>query len=309
MQVDVRTNEAPLAGGILVAIMALKLSEELLEHLRAIHGPRAEDEAHEARICGKRLRYHVEPFRAQVGEARGVVRLCKELQDVLGDMNDARVLRAWIEEHRGAAPEGATDGIAWVLERIATRHAGLHAELELDWLADGGARLADAVAAFDHRMAVELAPAQEIERKYLLRGAPALPPDAQRVDIEQGYLPAEGFEDRLRRKATADGATYLRTLKVGAGLARFESEQEVDEATFEALWPLTEGRRVHKRRHTVQGGGHLWEIDEFLDRDLWLAEVELASTDEEAVMPAWLASAVARDVTDSGEFGNRGLAR
>ena len=96
---------------------------------------------------------------------------------------------------------------------------------------------------------------------------------------------------------------------MGKGLTRFEDEHVLDEATFEALWPLTEGRRIHKRRHIVVAGAHVWEIDEFLDRDLWLAEVELTSEDEEAVMPSWLADVVAEDVTESGAYGNRRLAR
>lgn len=47
---------------------------------------------HQARIMGKRLRYLLEPVRAYVREAQGVVKRSKALQDVLGDLNDVYVL-------------------------------------------------------------------------------------------------------------------------------------------------------------------------------------------------------------------------
>ncbi|HWS77171.1 MAG TPA: CYTH domain protein, partial [Thermomonas sp.] len=44
------------------------------------------------------------------------------------------------------------------------------------------------------------------------------------------------------------------------------------------------------RRHYVQHGGHLWEVDEFLgdNAGLVVAEIELDSVDEAFARPAWL---------------------
>ena len=50
-----------------------------------------------------------------------------------------------------------------------------------------------------------------------------------------------------------------------------EPEGEVEPALFEAIWPLTAGRRVAKRRHVVPDYGLQWEIDQYLDRDLVIA--------------------------------------
>ena len=296
-------------GADVVAGLTLALDEELFAYLDAIEGIADEEQAHDARIIGKRLRYHVEPFRASVPEARAVVKACKELQDVLGDMNDCFVLRSWIRDTGATAPADAGPGIDWTLARIAQRHAELYERLEAGWLADGVRALRDPVAAFVHAAEGGRRPVREIERTYLLSQAPALPSSAESREIEQGYLPVEGFEERVRRSTTAEGTKITRTLKVGTGLSRFEAEHRLEDDAFAALWPLTAGRRIHKRRHIVVAGSHVWEIDEYLDRDLWLAEVELAAEEEEAELPAWLAAVVVRDVTETGEYANRRLAR
>ena len=52
-----------------------------------------------------------------------------------------------------------------------------------------------------------------------------------------------------------------------------------------------------------------WEIDQFLDRDLVLAEVELPSAATEVTVPPWLAPVVRREVTDEPAYGNAELSR
>ncbi len=309
LRVDLRPEAEARSGADVVAGLTLALDEELFAQLDAIDSIADEEQAHDARIVGKRLRYHVEPFRASVPEARRVVKACKQLQDVLGDMNDCFVLRGWIHAVRATAPADAGPGIDWTLARIAQRHEELYTRLEAGWLADGCRALRDPVAAFIRAVEGAGEPAREIERKYLLSGAPALPSTAEAREIEQGYLPVDDFEDRVRRSTAADGTKITRTLKVGSGLSRFEAEHRLEAPAFDALWPLTEGRRIRKRRHIVVDGSHVWEVDEFLDRDLWLAEVELSSEDEEAALPAWLADVVVRDVTATGEYANRRLAQ
>lgn len=309
IEVDLRPEAEAVTGGDVVAALALDLEAALRAHLAGVQGIADEEGAHDARIAGKRLRYHVEPFRGLLPEAKAVVRACRHLQDVLGDINDCNVLRAWLAARDAEAPADAGPGLAWVRARIDQRHHELHTRFEADWLADGGGILRGRVAALVAAIETHTAPPQEIERKFLLARAPRVPDDAEIREIEQGYLPVDGYEDRVRCSRVGDAVRHVRTLKFGSGLARYEAEHVLDRSTFDALWPLTEGARIRKRRHTVVAGAHVWEVDEFLDRDLWLAEVELASEDEEAVMPGWLASAVARDVTESGEYGNRRLAR
>jgi CYTH domain-containing protein len=102
---------------------------------------------------------------------------------------------------------------------------------------------------------------------------------------------------------------YYRTVKTGEGVTRTELEEETTETVFETMWPLTRGHRLRKRRFAVDVDGRTWEIDEFRNRDLVLAEIELGSEDEDVVFPDWLAPAVQREVTTEPEFQNINLAR
>lgn len=150
----------------------------------------------------------------------------------------------------------------------------------------------------------------EIERKYLLRGMPAMPPVADVLEIDQGYLPGERLVERLRRQRSRDGTvSYFRTVKMGSGLQRLELEEQTTPAIFEHLWQLTEGRRLRKRRHLVPADDRYWEIDEFLDRDLVLAELELDDASRRVTIPDWLQPVLVREVTTEREYTNRSLAR
>ena len=150
----------------------------------------------------------------------------------------------------------------------------------------------------------------EIERKYLLKQLPKLPEPLDVLEIDQGYLPGQNVLERLRRQRSRDGTVrYFRTVKLGAGVERIELEDETDARTFDHLWLLTEGRRLRKRRHCVAHGDDVWEVDEFTDRPLVLAELELARADAEVRFPDWLTPALVREVTDEPEYTNRSLAR
>lgn len=154
-------------------------------------------------------------------------------------------------------------------------------------------------------------PPMEVERKYLLR---ALPEEARTLgvpeEILQGWIPGVKLQERLRRVTHADGTVRrFRTVKLGRGVSRVEVEEETEEGLFERMWPLTEGRRVHKRRWVVKVGARAWELDEFLDRNLFLAEIELEREDEPVNFPGWLHRFVDREVTLEDAFVNVNLAR
>ena len=150
----------------------------------------------------------------------------------------------------------------------------------------------------------------EIERKFLLNALPRMPEPAEVLEIDQGYLPGVRLVERLRRQRDRGGHTkYYRTVKVGIGVRRMELEEETDAKTFEHLWMLTEGRRLRKRRYVVPDVARYWEVDEFLDRDLVLAEMEIPSVDTEITVPEWLRHVLVRDVTGDPQYTNRNLAR
>jgi CYTH domain-containing protein len=149
----------------------------------------------------------------------------------------------------------------------------------------------------------------EIERKYLLSGKPPSLEGQPFREIEQGYIPGERLQERVRRVRKNGTEWYVRTVKVGSGIRRIELQEDTDRETFEVLWPLTRGRRVIKRRYRVPEAGLVWEVDEFTDRDLVLAEVELPSEDVQPRLPDWIAPYVVREVTDESEYLNVNLAR
>ena len=149
----------------------------------------------------------------------------------------------------------------------------------------------------------------EIERKFLLKGLPRRARSARVIEIDQGWLPGEKFAERLRRARSGGRNRYFRTIKLGAGVRRIELEERTTRAVFDFMWPLTAGKRVTKRRYVVRESGLNWEIDDFTDRELVLAEVELDDIGVVPRIPRWLRPYVVREVTDEPEYVNRNLAR
>ncbi len=127
-------------------------------------------------------------------------------------------------------------------------------------------------------------------------------------EIAQGYLPGRRLVERLREVRSAGRTRRYRTVKVGVGVQRVELEERCAAALFRAMWPFTEGRRVRKRRYVVALADATWMVDEFTDRRLVLAEVELRRPDAPVELPAWLAAVVVREVTDESAYVNAVLA-
>jgi adenylate cyclase len=133
----------------------------------------------------------------------------------------------------------------------------------------------------------------EVERKFLVADPPDL---GDGEEIEQGYLAAGGAgEVRLRRRAGA----LLLTAKRGSGLSREEAELDLDRDGFERLWPLTEGRRLHKRRYVTPQGDLTIEVDVYEGdlEGLAVAEIEFASEEEANRFepPEWFGDEVTGD--------------
>jgi len=205
-------------------------------------------------------------------------------------------------------------GLAVIMERLRARATAAFTQFSAEWLGDKSAGFFRDVDAVADRIAQSAREGQEIERKYLLRFVPEKARDSRWVDIAQGYLPGSKLQERIRRVSVHHGSGrkevhFYRTVKLGEGVTRTEVEEETTEAIFLAMWPLTRRRRLRKRRYKVDVDGLTWEIDEFRNRDLVLAEVELDSEDDEVAFPDWLAPAVQREVTGEPEFVNINLAR
>jgi adenylate cyclase len=145
----------------------------------------------------------------------------------------------------------------------------------------------------------------EIERKFLLGGLPPTVRYARREPIRQGYVALDG-DTEVRVRITPRAAVL--TIKAGRGGVRIEEEVVLDARQGDALWELTEGRRVQKTRRRVRVDGVEVEIDEYggaLD-GLVVAEVEFADEDAARTFepPSWFV----REVTDDWRYSNRSLA-
>jgi CYTH domain-containing protein/CHAD domain-containing protein len=144
----------------------------------------------------------------------------------------------------------------------------------------------------------------EIERKFLVREMPRA--ESAQTVIEQGYLAiGQMTEVRLRRQ----GGELLLTAKSGHGEVREEVEVPIEPRAFEALWPLTAGRRVRKVRHYVPLREELRaEVDVYagaLD-GLLTAEIEFESTAQADRFrpPPWLGE----ELTGDERYANQSLA-
>lgn len=147
----------------------------------------------------------------------------------------------------------------------------------------------------------------EIERKFLVADLPA---DLERYDssaVRQGYLAVEsdGTEVRVRDR---DGAATL-TVKKGRGVVRTEEEIDIGSDEFDRLWPLTDGRRVEKRRHLIPAAAGLTiELDVYAGHleSLATAEVECGSEADsrDFAPPDWFG----RELTGDARFSNQRLA-
>lgn len=294
-----------------------------------------QDEAHLARITGKKVRYLLEPFIRIIPSARELVDQYKGIQEALGELHDAHVLGeviaaaledAAVERGRRVAErvrdgdrldrqtlrrERRRDPMPGLMALASLAHARREKawrQVSAEWLAHRNERLIEPALAIADDLAARGAPGTEIERKYLLSRTPEAVAGAPRLEIDQGYLPGERIRERVRRTRNGQETQWFRTLKLGTGLVRQETEEETTEVVFEAMWPLTEGRRVRKRRYRIAEDDLVWEIDEFEDRDLVLAEVELPSEDVVPEPPEWLASYIVREVTDDPDYQNINLA-
>ncbi|HEX2205650.1 MAG TPA: CHAD domain-containing protein [Longimicrobium sp.] len=99
---EVRVDLDDPAGGPRLATVLGRLARdaaaEVEAHLDRVRSIDDQEEAHEARIAAKALRYLVEPFQAEVEGGPETIKRLKKLQDLLGEMHDAEVMLAVVAD-------------------------------------------------------------------------------------------------------------------------------------------------------------------------------------------------------------------
>ena len=145
----------------------------------------------------------------------------------------------------------------------------------------------------------------EIERKFLVADGGWRDAADPGTVMKQGYLAAE--PERTVRVRVAGDQAWLTIKGPTDGAVRAEYEYPVPVVDAEAILELCATMVVHKTRHLVPHGGHVWEVDVFAGENdrLVLAEVELTRADEVIDLPDWLGA----EVTDDHRYSNSQLSR
>ncbi|HEY3122304.1 MAG TPA: CHAD domain-containing protein [Vicinamibacteria bacterium] len=317
------------------ALLVREQADDLRKKVAAVRAPADQQAAHAARIAAKHLRYLLEPVGSEVTRAEAVVERLEQLQDVLGALHDAHVFGTEVtgamvaaasdQAHklsttvlegdpgrrsvRRAKQDAVRPGLLAIAHRLRAGLDESFSSFSAAWSGEAADEFWDDVDLAAASLRARAPGSTEIERKYLLSGVPREVRSAQTLEIEQGYLPGERLVERVRRVADRRSTRWYRTVKLGHGIARVEIEEETTRAVFDRMWTLTKGRRLKKRRRRVPVGTLTWEIDEFTDRKLVLAEVELPTRDAAVEIPEWLQPHLVREVTEDEEYENARLGR
>ena len=146
----------------------------------------------------------------------------------------------------------------------------------------------------------------EIERKFLIERLPGDITRTKPVNINQGYLILceNGPELRIRSM----GKRYYLTIKEEGSLIRKEIETEITKAPFNSLWQHTEGKRIEKRRYSINYGSRKIIIDEFAGKNAGLMMAEIEFPNEKQALefdpPPWFG----KEITHNSKYRNRNMA-
>lgn len=144
---------------------------------------------------------------------------------------------------------------------------------------------------------------KEIERKFLVIGNDWRALD-QGTMYRQGYL--NSAKERTVRVRTVGDKAFLTIKGITVGATRAEYEYEIPFADCNALLDnLAEKPLIEKKRYKIKQGAFVWEIDEFFgeNQGLIVAEIELASEDQQFEKPHW----VGEEVTGDPRYFNSNL--
>ncbi len=136
--------------------------------------------------------------------------------------------------------------------------------------------------------------AQEIERKYLVKGT-SWREGAQGTLYRQGYLAKDA--GRTVRVRVAGDSAFLTIKGRTNDVSRAEYEYAIPLADAHDLLAFCEGPLVEKTRYKISHGGRVWEVDVFHgdNEGLIMAEVELESEDAAISLPDWAGAEVSHD--------------
>lgn len=136
--------------------------------------------------------------------------------------------------------------------------------------------------------------AQEIEKKFLVKGDSFKADAFKATRITQGYLSSVP-ERTVRVRVKGDkGFITIKGIGNASGASRYEWEKEIPVSEVKELLELCEPGVIDKTRYLLKAGERTFEVDEFYgdNEGLTVAEVELPSEDAPFDRPSWLGEEV-----------------
>lgn len=296
-----------------------KHADVLHASLAAAHSAEDAELLHRARIEAKRLRYIIEPLQHELPKARPLIKRMKSLQDLLGELQDTRVLT---EEISAALESSALDearklrdlalaeaelpeayppqnpGLLALLKAQRTRRDRAFTELSVAWAGSAGDAYFGRLDRFLERLTRW--PEQELpKRRFLLARVPAELRKTRSSHVREGWLPGREIHEHVR--ATRDGRAVRYTRIVDGAI-----EESLTRRIFDELWTLTEGRRVECRCYALVDGPRTWSVVSIAERDIVLAIVE---GNDEIAVPEAIQTELLREVTGVKKYELESLAR
>jgi len=301
-----RAGDSPERFGHVAAGLIQAHAAGLRDRLSEISGAGDQAAIHAARIAAKRLRYLLEPLSRYREDVNPLIDQLRALQDLLGELHDLHLIRA--ELATAAVPEAAGSGLAALHEEVGEREAELFVRLKANWLDSAAGDQVAQVDALSRSLLVAARGPRVREHRYLLSGLPSELQGMAPVEAHEGWLPGTALEERLRAECGPGGERYYRCVTVESGAERVEVAEDATKELFDALWPLTGGKRIAVRRYSLPDPPLAWEVDAFPDRDLVLARVAVPLPRKRVVLPPLIRPLLVREVTDEPEYLSVNLA-
>ncbi len=229
------------ATGTLIAEAVSRLKQSF----EAVASPEDGEGLHRGRIEAKRLRYLLEPISAEVPEARELVREMKSLQNILGELQDMRVLsssiaaeleRAAIEEahrlrdlalHQGTidAPTApAHGGLLALLRAQRGRRDRQFVALSKAWLSGAAEPFFQRAQKLARSLEALSAP-PKARRRFLLAEVPARVKRRTPSIVRQAFLPGREIHELAESVHTGKRARFTRVAEANGARARREDHR------------------------------------------------------------------------------------